>query len=395
MFFFFFFFGGVVFFFFFVVFFFLFWGGAPRGFPRRVGARSSRDVCCCGGGGGGGVRNSVFFFWGGGGGGGGGGCFFFWGVFLWGWGVVVVGCGGVGGGGFFFVVFFWGGVGERGGGGGGMGGGFGGGVCFFPPGAGGFFLGGCFGGWGLKMPPRLLVFLPFTLWGGGGFFRRPFGRGGGTLLPPWARLMVKRREGGESRSAGGVFFLLEGSGRTFSTFGRLTAASKPFHRKTPGRTVFLGGPAAIYFPRIQRVVGRIGFSQLWLVPLTLLVITQVAHVPGLTLWRAILLPVLLVSTVTQPASWLGRILEWQPMRWIGTLAYSLYIWQELFLPEMASVMARGGFRALQRPPWNLLALLVAACLSRYLVEIPMNRIGHRLSESPLRLTKSAASPVPS
>jgi peptidoglycan/LPS O-acetylase OafA/YrhL len=88
-------------------------------------------------------------------------------------------------------------------------------------------------------------------------------------------------------------------------------------------------------------------------------------------------------------------LEWQPIRWIGTLAFSLYLWQELFLPEIASVMARGGFRELQRPPWNLLALLVAACLSRYLIEIPMNRMGHRLSALPLTLAKSAASAVPS
>lgn len=151
--------------------------------------------------------------------------------------------------------------------------------------------------------------------------------------------------------------------------------------------------AAIYFPRIQHVVARIGFSQLWLVPMTLLVVMQFVHVPGLTLWHAILLPVMLVSTVTQPESWLGRVLEWQPMRWIGTLSYSLYIWQELFLPEISSVMARGSFRALQRPPWNLLALLVAACLSRYLVEVPMNRIGHRLSTSPLTLTKAAAPAV--
>jgi peptidoglycan/LPS O-acetylase OafA/YrhL len=153
--------------------------------------------------------------------------------------------------------------------------------------------------------------------------------------------------------------------------------------------------AAIYFPRIQRLVGQVRFSQLWLVPLALLVVTQIMHVSGLTLWRAILLPVLLVSTVTQPASWLGRALEWQPIRWIGTLAFSLYLWQELFLPEIASVMARGGFRELQRPPWNLLALLVAACLSRYLIEIPMNRMGHRLSALPLTLAKSAASAVPS
>jgi peptidoglycan/LPS O-acetylase OafA/YrhL len=149
--------------------------------------------------------------------------------------------------------------------------------------------------------------------------------------------------------------------------------------------------AAIYFPRIQRLVGRVRFSQLWLVPLALLVVTQIMHVPALTLWRAILFPVLLVSTVTQPASWLGRALEWQPIRWIGTLAFSLYLWQELFLPEIASVMAPGAFRELQRPPWNLLALLVAAALSRYLIEIPMNRMGHRLSASPLTPAKSAAS----
>jgi peptidoglycan/LPS O-acetylase OafA/YrhL len=139
--------------------------------------------------------------------------------------------------------------------------------------------------------------------------------------------------------------------------------------------------------------GRVRFSQFWLVPLALLVVTQIMHVPALTLWRAVLLPVLLVSTVTQPASWLGRALEWQPIRSIGTLAFSLYLWHKLFLPEIASVMARGGFRELQRPPWNLLALLVAACLSRYLVEIPLNRMGHRLSVSPLTPAKSAASVV--
>jgi peptidoglycan/LPS O-acetylase OafA/YrhL len=92
--------------------------------------------------------------------------------------------------------------------------------------------------------------------------------------------------------------------------------------------------------RTRLAAGRVRFSQLWLVPLALLVVTQIMHVPALTLWRAVLLPVLLVSTVTQPASWLGRALEWQPIRWIGTLAFSLYLWQELFLPEIASLPRR-------------------------------------------------------
>ncbi len=149
--------------------------------------------------------------------------------------------------------------------------------------------------------------------------------------------------------------------------------------------------AAIYFPTIERVVARIRFSQLWLVVLAMLMVVQAMHAPGLTLWQAILLPALVLSTVTQPASVLGRLLEWQPLRWIGALSYSLYLWQELFLPEIPSEMARGAFRHLQQAPWNLVAILVCACLSRYLIEVPMNRIGHRLSGSTMAMTPTVRS----
>jgi peptidoglycan/LPS O-acetylase OafA/YrhL len=136
--------------------------------------------------------------------------------------------------------------------------------------------------------------------------------------------------------------------------------------------------AAIYFPKIQRAVEHLRFSQLWL-PIWLVQVVAVAiRAPVLTLLQAVLLPALVLSTVTQPASILGRILEWQPLRWIGTLSYSLYLWQMLFLPEIPSEMAHGAFQSLQRPPWNVLAILVSACLSRYLVELPMTRLGHRL-----------------
>ena len=108
---------------------------------------------------------------------------------------------------------------------------------------------------------------------------------------------------------------------------------------------------------------------------------------------AVLLPVLVVSTVIQPHSVLGRVLEWRPLRWIGTISFSLYLWQELFLPGPTAELARGGFRYLQQPPWNLLAILVCACLSRYLIEIPMTRLGHRISASSLALPR-AVDPLP-
>jgi peptidoglycan/LPS O-acetylase OafA/YrhL len=137
--------------------------------------------------------------------------------------------------------------------------------------------------------------------------------------------------------------------------------------------------AAIYFPAIKRYVARIHFSQLWLPILAILLIIEKLHPAGLILLRAILFPALVLSTVIQPTSYLGRALEWQPLRWIGTISYSLYIWQELFLPALASEKAHGAFHYLQQPPWSVLAMLMCACLSRYLLELPMIRLGHRFS----------------
>jgi len=141
--------------------------------------------------------------------------------------------------------------------------------------------------------------------------------------------------------------------------------------------------AAIYLPAIKRVVERINFSQLWLPIMMLLLITEALHVPGLYFCRSILLPALVVSTVLQPASWLGRVLEWRLVAWIGTLSYSIYLWQELFLPQVDGIRAHGGFRHLQQWPWNIVAILVVACISRYLLELPMTRLSHRPSAPPL------------
>jgi peptidoglycan/LPS O-acetylase OafA/YrhL len=137
--------------------------------------------------------------------------------------------------------------------------------------------------------------------------------------------------------------------------------------------------AAIYFPQVKRLVAKIRLPQLWFPILAALLVIEKIQPPGLLVLRAILIPALVLSTVTQPASLLGRALEWQPLRWLGTISYSLYLWQELFLPELASVRAHGAFGHLQRAPWNFLAMLALAWMSRYLLEVPMTRLSHRLS----------------
>jgi peptidoglycan/LPS O-acetylase OafA/YrhL len=138
--------------------------------------------------------------------------------------------------------------------------------------------------------------------------------------------------------------------------------------------------AAIYFPEIKRFVERVPFSQLW-IPLTLIpLVAEAFHIRAVIALYPILLAALVLSTVTQPNSILGRILEWKALRWIGTLSYSLYLWQMLFLP-MTPMKASGPFRELQQWPWNILAILACAIASRYLLEIPMTRLGHRLAET--------------
>jgi peptidoglycan/LPS O-acetylase OafA/YrhL len=149
--------------------------------------------------------------------------------------------------------------------------------------------------------------------------------------------------------------------------------------------------AAIYFQDIRRLAARIRFSQLWVVPALIILFTQQLHSPVQPLLNTVLFPVLVVSTVIQPYSVLGRVLEWRPLRWVGTISFSLYLWQELFLPGPKSELARGGFRYLQQPGWNLLAMFACACLSRYLIEIPMTGLGHRISAQSLALPGAVAS----
>jgi peptidoglycan/LPS O-acetylase OafA/YrhL len=100
--------------------------------------------------------------------------------------------------------------------------------------------------------------------------------------------------------------------------------------------------------------------------------------------QAVVLPLLILSTVLHPKAIPGSILEYRPLRWIGRISYSLYLWQQLFF---GAGIVPGPTRLawLRQPPYNFLALLACATFSYYLVERPMVRLGrnfvHRPSET--------------
>ena len=87
-------------------------------------------------------------------------------------------------------------------------------------------------------------------------------------------------------------------------------------------------------------------------------------------------PLLICATVLHPRSWLGRILELPPVRFVGRISYSLYLWQELFLDPFSTPALR-SFRSHNSLCWASASLCAIA--SYYLVEKPLIRIGHRFS----------------
>ena len=79
---------------------------------------------------------------------------------------------------------------------------------------------------------------------------------------------------------------------------------------------------------------------------------------GYTL-NAICVSIVLIYAVRNPASLLGRLLNFRVMRHIGVISYGLYLWQQLFTGPRASWF-----------PLDLLMILLCAELSFTLIEQP-------------------------
>lgn len=74
--------------------------------------------------------------------------------------------------------------------------------------------------------------------------------------------------------------------------------------------------------------------------------------------------------VRAPDGLVGRVLNTRPLMFVGTLSYSIYLWQQLFLN-------RGSSSLVAAFPVNLLCAAAAALMSFYLVEQPFLRLRTR------------------
>ena len=87
---------------------------------------------------------------------------------------------------------------------------------------------------------------------------------------------------------------------------------------------------------------------------------------------------IVIGTMYHPRAWLTRALETAPMKFVGRISFSLYLWQQLFFPNVETP-AQAPLLYMQRFPYNYLAAFACAIASYYLVEKPLIRIGHRVA----------------
>jgi peptidoglycan/LPS O-acetylase OafA/YrhL len=109
-------------------------------------------------------------------------------------------------------------------------------------------------------------------------------------------------------------------------------------------------------------------SRVWAIPalvVTFFAVWRFAWLPPL--YESVAIAGLITASVLHPESILARPLNLRPLAWLGTVSYSLYIWQQIFMQPGANALHAS------------LAITIFALGSYYCIELPCVRLGHRLT----------------
>ena len=88
----------------------------------------------------------------------------------------------------------------------------------------------------------------------------------------------------------------------------------------------------------------------------------------------ILVAVLIAQTIAWPSAGVGAVLNWGWMRYLGTISYSMYLYQQVTVGPVDKLVGRWPAIAL---PATVLAVIAAASASYWIVERPFLRLKDR------------------
>jgi peptidoglycan/LPS O-acetylase OafA/YrhL len=103
------------------------------------------------------------------------------------------------------------------------------------------------------------------------------------------------------------------------------------------------------------------------------------------LWESASIAGLIAFTSLHSKGIAGRILEWKPLAWLGTISYSVYVWQEPF------ALVQGGTALVVVSLGVVMPIVALYC--HYFVERPLRRFGRRLAERATPYRESSASQI--
>jgi peptidoglycan/LPS O-acetylase OafA/YrhL len=131
-------------------------------------------------------------------------------------------------------------------------------------------------------------------------------------------------------------------------------------------------------PRFRTIL--ISIAKFWPVPaIVFIYLVSSGKFPTFTpLAQCFLIPIVLTGTVVYPNGYVARFLESLPLRWIGRISYSLYLWQQMFFNGHFFPWFK-PLGLLQSFPMRWLMLFGLASASYYLIEKPSIKLGQRLA----------------
>jgi peptidoglycan/LPS O-acetylase OafA/YrhL len=104
----------------------------------------------------------------------------------------------------------------------------------------------------------------------------------------------------------------------------------------------------------------------------------------------ILVAVLMVQAIAWPRAGFARALNWQPVRYLGVISYSIYLYQQMLIDPARKLATRWPALSL---PFTVAAVVAAASASYWIVERPFLRWKSSFARSRPAVPRAAGAPL--